>query len=930
MATEKNLQFSSRIFPILGLGPVLLTAFFVATNPDFRSNATIHWLGEFFCGSLGLFCAILILRGNAKGPGNALKVLAIGILGASVLDVWHGLSTIPTAQAGSLNTMVPWGWLPSRILFSTAVCVGIWVEVRERQRRPTSETAPRVTTFIVTFFVLAASIFLSSYAERLPSAYSPLADVPRASELAPALLFSVALISQFFWGRWRSDIFQYCLLLSLVVSVLIHTVLMPFAASNFDNFFAAAVIGKVVSYIFILAGVILQSREMLRQETISERMRQRAIVETASDGIITFDVDGKIDTFNAAAEALYGYTAEEAIGGNITMLTTNALAIENNTFLQRVRDKLERPARPYAYEAIGKRKDGSTFPVESAINEVQLGETRLFTAIIRDITQRREEQATLEDVTERLSLALESSGLGSWEDNLETGVMTWDKKMFELYDFDPADGPPSLENWIKKIQPEDREYCLLAQKNAAENGTPIDMAFRILLPDDTIRWIQVDGKLVEREGDRPRRLVGVNRDVSESLRHLEEVETARTEADEANRAKSAFLATMSHEIRTPLNGVIGLTEVLQKSNLQKDQEDITGLIAQSAHSLMEIIEDILDLSKIEAGKLEIDKTNIDVASLAQGTCAVLTNFAEQSDVELSFFTDQNIPALVTGDGQRLRQILTNLINNAIKFSSEQPARGHVALRAEVVATRDQLVEINFSVIDNGIGMDSDAQNRLFAPFTQADSSTSRRFGGTGLGLTISQRLAQLMDGKISVQSELGKGSTFTLRLPFSTVTDTARAGNLKKQTSTIAKNGTLHPAEVPSRDEAIARKQLILIAEDNEVNRKVIVHQLGVLGYQADLADNGVEALKQWRTGDYSLLLTDLQMPLMDGFELAKNIRAQECSTTKIPIIALTANTLMEESEKCESVGMNGFLIKPASLEDLNATLEDYLERQAS
>lgn len=554
-----------------------------------------------------------------------------------------------------------------------------------------------------------------------------------------------------------------------------------------------------------------------------------------------------------------------------------------------------------------------------------------------------------------------------------------------------------------------------------------------------------------------RHFTGVMRDMREHVRIMKDLEQARNDAEAANRAKSAFLAAMSHEIRTPMNGVIGMIDVLRQTSLSGYQMEMANLIRDSAYALLAIIEDILDFSKIEAGKLEIEKIPMPLASVVENACGMLAHLAQSKNVELTLFIDPSIPENVLGDPLRIRQVLVNIINNAIKFSSKQDKPGKVSVRVMLTESEPEKIVVTFQVTDNGIGMDKETLDKLFQSFSQGDPSTTRRFGGTGLGLAISHHLAELMDAEITVQSRPAQGSTFVIQMPFKPLPDTEESqykatelsglcclifgnhdglGNdlavyLKSAGASVERipdlaaalkyikklkaglwlividagnqeppieelriafserseilGARLEPhfiiikrgrrkqarvedidivtldgdvmyrqsllramalaagraepeetnlpppdihAEKPlamSREEALQQGKLILVAEDNEINQKVIRQQLTLLGYAADIANDGREALGRWQNCKYALVLTDLHMPEIDGFELTRNIRELESENCHIPIVALTANALKGEREHCLNAGMDDYLSKPVQLDDLRLMLEKYM-----
>ena len=422
-------------------------------------------------------------------------------------------------------------------------------------------------------------------------------------------------------------------------------------------------------------------------------------------------------------------------------------------------------------------------------------------------------------------------------------------------------------------------------------------------------------------------LAGLIRDITEQKDVEKVLHDGRLMALEASRAKSEFLANMSHEIRTPMNGVIGMTEVLLNSKLNDEQKKMASVIHESAHAQLAILNDILDFSKIEAGKLELVEEPFELTSIIDKVSESLSGHARELQVEITTDIDSAIPQALQGDALRLRQVLMNLTTNAIKFSSGTMRDARVEVSARLMRQKQQKYWIEVSVRDNGIGMDEDTRLRLFHPFSQADSSTTRKYGGTGLGLVISMRLVEAMQGKIEVQSQPDVGSTFSAILPFEAADpESLHHDNQFEEVSIPA-------ADLPSRDDAIKQGRLILVVEDNKTNQQVISYQLSVLGYQCDVAADGLQALEMWQSDEYALILTDIHMPKLDGYQLAMTIRKEEqkknTASVHIPILALTANVLKGEAERCHDAGMDSYLAKPVPLSQLAGELTGWLGIQA-
>jgi PAS domain S-box-containing protein len=509
---------------------------------------------------------------------------------------------------------------------------------------------------------------------------------------------------------------------------------------------------------------------------------------------------------------------------------------------------------------------------------------------------------------QRLNLAMEIADIHVWELDIARGTL--EKAGAEDSFFEE---PKTFEDLVLRAQdgidPRDREMVGELWQQHVADGAPYNPTYRVNRSDGREIWAQMAARVLKDDQGQVTRVVGAMQNVTAAKKAEADLLQAKEDAEAANRAKSTFLATMSHEIRTPLNGVLGMAQAMAGEALAPEQRERLDVIRQSGEALLAILNDVLDLSKIEAGKLELEETEFDIAKLAKGAHAAFTELAERKGLNFALAIDADAKGVYRGDSTRLRQILYNLLSNALKFTEQGEVR---------VCVKRMDAGLRLTVSDTGMGIPEDQLGALFEKFEQADASTTRRFGGTGLGLAICRELATLMGGSIKADSSPGGGSTFTVELPMALVRDQALAETPTEPAAPAVQGG----------DERRAVR--VLAAEDNPINQKVLRALLNQAGIEPFIVDNGVEAVAAWEQGPWDAILMDVQMPEMDGPTATRLIRERERERglPHTPIIALTANAMAHQITEYLSSGMDDFVSKPIDVGRLFTALQGALVRQ--
>jgi len=620
------------------------------------------------------------------------------------------------------------------------------------------------------------------------------------------------------------------------------------------------------------------------------------VMATVGQGIVVSSEGWRFEYVNPAFARMVGRRPEELIGRSMDeFIHPQDLPILFNSRSRR------QAGETSSYDARLIRSDGCVFPVQiTGAPRWQDGKVLGSIVAVTDLTERKRFEDELKK-SEAKNRAL--------IDAIPDSVFLLDKEGNFLDYRAPNSSmlyaPPELfmGKSIHSIMPQDLVELTMNNIGMARQSGKMQV-FEYQLPTNgETKHFEARINLCE-GGD----FLTLVRDVTERKRSDEMLWKAKEVAEAAAKAKSEFLANMSHEIRTPLNAVIGLTGILLDTDLTHEQRNYLEIVRNSSDSLLSVINNILDFSKIDGGMMELEQSPFDLRRCIESTMDLMVTRVEEKELVLKVVLDDQLPPMLVGDANRIRQVLANLLSNAVKFTD----KGFVEVSVRGNAIPEGF-ELRFDVLDTGIGMPQDKLDRLFMPFSQIDSSITRRYGGTGLGLAISKRLVEMMGGRIWAESDPGVGSTFTFTIKV----------KLPCMQPVQHKVKDLKPDIKPPIEGHFqqARPLSILLAEDNAVNQMVLLQMLRKIGYQADLASNGFDVLAALDRQAYDVVLMDIQMPDMDGFEATRRILARFSKTKRPRIIALTAHALNGDRERCLDAGMDSYLSKPVKIEDLQSAL---------
>ena len=713
-----------------------------------------------------------------------------------------------------------------------------------------------------------------------------------------------------------------------VVGLANHTVLQAKDGKEYQIADSAAPICNADGTI---VGVVLVFSDVTEKYQAEQTLQlTRFSVEAASDALFWITPEARIVDVNAAACSALGYSRKELLQLTVADVDSHYTA---ELWPQHFAELRQRGSM--TFESEQRTKDGRLFAVEIVANHVKHGNQEYNCAFVRDITERKQAESALAEQKTIIELIIEQSLAGYWDWWIQKNEEYLSPTFKKMFGYEDHEMPNTPEAWQKIILPEDLPGVLEVFDNHVQSHgkIPFYNEVRYRHKDGSTVWVICTGRVIEwDEQGQPVRMIGCHIDVTRNKNAEAEIRQlnasleervrqrtadleitnqlliqAKLQAEAATIAKSAFLANMSHEIRTPMNGIIGMANVMRREGVTPQQEKRLDVIDASAQHLLSVINDVLDISKIEAGKFTLDEARVVTSSLMANVNSILAERAKAKGIRLLIETE-HLPYNLVGDPTRLQQALLNYATNAVKFTEH----GSVTLRALKQEETAETVVLRFEVVDTGIGIEPEAMSRLFSTFEQADNSMTRKYGGTGLGLAITRRLAELMGGEAGAKSTHGVGSTFWFTV------------KLRKGNEAVVSPEAVVDAEAEIRQHYAGHR--ILVVDDEPINREVALIHLEAADLVADTAEDGAEAVALARKNSYAAIFMDMQMPNLNGVDATQEIR-QIQGYRDTPIIAMTANAFAEDKATCLAAGMSDFLIKPFNPDKLFAVLLRALSR---
>lgn len=674
---------------------------------------------------------------------------------------------------------------------------------------------------------------------------------------------------------------------------------------------ACIIVGMLISTWSLI--LVLNRRDKIQESLAQSQEQFRSAFEYSAIGMALVSTSGRWLSINKKLSEIIGYPKEE-----LTQMTfqdiTHPEDLESD--VRQVHQLLAGEIDGYQMEKRYFHKDGHLVWALLSVSLVRdtAGRPLHFVSQIENITDRKEAELELNRMSSRLKLATQAAKVGIWEYDIIQNQLVWDPIMYELYGITKETFEGEYEAWRNGIHPDDIERSDSEVAQAIAGEKKFDTEFRVVWPDQSVHHIRALAIVERNEQGEAMRMVGTNWDITadknykQALHETTELaEVAKQQALDSAKAKENFLSTMSHEIRTPLNAILGVANLLLMENMKEEQLEHLRLLKFSGENLLTLVNDILDYNKIDAGKIEFEQVDFNLQSLLQSIQKSMLLRIENKALNLELSYDKKVPQFFIGDPVRVSQIVNNLVGNAIKFTE----KGKVSVNVTLAEIDHEAARIHFKISDTGIGIEPENQTMIFENFSQASGDTTRKFGGTGLGLAITKRLLEYMGSDIHLESELGKGSTFSFDLSLP-----------------LGQEDAYSESDVPGGDiyESLADKGIrILVAEDNKANQIVLEKFLHKWGVQMEFVETGDQAVHLSKSERFDLILMDLQMPVMDGYQATKQVREANTEySTSIPIIALTASALLDVRKKVKELGMTDYITKPFDPKELYEKILKY------